>query len=149
MPCRLVTVTPGSVGHLSSSDDMQRCTVQYKVPLTVMTRRPLVPDLAARWCPAARRPCSPATTSTWPTPRRTAATGAPSTPRPTPHQPGREWDKLWCFNFHITSIYLHNIRSQIRTYKSASQTIRYQKYFVGSVRERAPTSTSPSLPPGV
>ena len=41
MPCRLVTVTPGSVGHLTSSDDMQRCTVQYKVPLTVITRRPL------------------------------------------------------------------------------------------------------------
>ena len=28
---RLVTVTPGSVGYLVSSEDMKRCTVQYKV----------------------------------------------------------------------------------------------------------------------
>ena len=28
---RLVTVTPGAVGYLTSSADMKRCTVQYKV----------------------------------------------------------------------------------------------------------------------
>ena len=30
---RLVTVTPGSVGYLVSSEDMKRCTVHYKVTI--------------------------------------------------------------------------------------------------------------------
>ena len=93
---RLVTVTPGAVGYLTSSADMKRCTVQYKVSTvqystlqykvsTLATSRLL--DAALRsWPGAAPRSCSPATTSTCPmmTPG-SAPRAALSTPRQTQH----------------------------------------------------------------
>ena len=93
---RLVTVTPGAVGYLTSSADMKRCTVQYKVSTvqystlqykvsTLATSRLL--DAALRsWPGAAPRSCSPATTSTCPMMTLgSAPRAALSTPRQTQH----------------------------------------------------------------
>ena len=94
---RLVTVTPGAVGYLTSSADMKRCTVQYKVStVQYSTLQYKVSTLAASrlldaalrsWPGAAPRSCSPATTSTCPmmTPG-SAPRAALSTPRQTQHQ---------------------------------------------------------------
>ena len=93
---RLVTVTPGAVGYLTSSADMKRCTVQYKVStVQYSTLQYKVSTLAASrlldaalrsWPGAAPRSCSPATTSTCPmmTPG-SAPRAALSTPRQTQH----------------------------------------------------------------
>ena len=93
---RLVTVTPGAVGYLTSSADMKRCTVQYKVStVQYSTLQYKVSTLAASrlldaalrsWPGAAPRSCSPATTSMCPmmTPG-SAPRAALSTPRQTQH----------------------------------------------------------------
>ena len=93
---RLVTVTPGAVGYLTSSADMKRCTVQYKVStVQYSTLQYKVSTLAASllldatlrsWPGAAPRSCSPATTSTCPMMTLgSAPRAALSTPRQTQH----------------------------------------------------------------
>ena len=88
---RLVTVTPGSVGYLVSSEDMKRCTVQYKVTYNTMLNLVKGDKMMLRLCRAAVRSCSSATTSTCPTMTGWSARMAPqSTLSQTPTLSGRE-----------------------------------------------------------